>query len=79
MAKKAATKTVRKLVAFRVDPSIVEGLKRVTERDGMPQSVQVDRALRAWLEEREVQIAERGRATKTAKRKSTGRKQARGK
>lgn len=52
MTKSAA----KKLVAFRVDPAIVEGLKRVTERDGMPQSVQVDRALRAWLKARRVAV-----------------------
>jgi hypothetical protein len=42
----------KELTAFRVEADIMEGLRRVKDRDGVPLSVQVDRALRAWLEEK---------------------------
>ena len=44
----------KELTAFRVEPDIMEGLRRVKDRDGVPLSVQVDRALRAWLEKKGV-------------------------
>jgi Arc/MetJ-type ribon-helix-helix transcriptional regulator len=47
---------------FRLEENIVEGLRLVKERDGIPVSEQVRRALRAWLEERGVQKTERKRA-----------------
>jgi hypothetical protein len=40
-----------KLAAFRLDPSILEGLQTIKERDGIPLSVQVRRALIAWIAE----------------------------
>ena len=44
----------KELTAFRVEADIMEGLRRVKDRDGVPLSVQVDRALRAWLEKKGV-------------------------
>jgi hypothetical protein len=46
----------KELTAFRVEADIMEGLRRVKDRDGVPLSVQVDRALRAWLDERDVKV-----------------------
>ena len=46
----------KELTAFRVEADIMEGLRRVKDRDGVPLSVQVDRALRAWLEEKGVTV-----------------------
>jgi hypothetical protein len=46
----------KELTAFRIDPDVMEGLRRVKDRDGVPISVQVDRALRAWLEEKGVSV-----------------------
>lgn len=40
----------KELTAFRIDPEVMAGLRHIKERDGVPLSVQVDRALRAWLE-----------------------------
>ena len=34
----------------------MDGLRRVKDRDGVPLSVQVDRALRAWLEKKGVAV-----------------------
>jgi len=39
----------KELTAFRVDPHIMEGLRQVKDRDGIPLSVQVHRALEVWL------------------------------
>jgi hypothetical protein len=36
------------LTAFRMDPEIMAGLRHVRERDGIPLSVQLHRALLAW-------------------------------
>lgn len=62
----------KELTAFRVEADIMEGLRRVKDRDGVPLSVQVDRALRAWLEKKGVSVrkpqAARGKAQKRAGR-----------
>jgi metal-responsive CopG/Arc/MetJ family transcriptional regulator len=42
----------RKIATFRLDDDLVEGLKAVHERDGVPPSEQVRRAVRAWLEQK---------------------------
>jgi hypothetical protein len=44
----------KELTAFRVEADILEGLRRVKDRDGVPLSVQVDRGLRAWLKKKGV-------------------------
>jgi len=40
---------------FRLEDDIVDGLRQIKERDGIPVSEQVRRALKAWLESRGVQ------------------------
>jgi hypothetical protein len=40
----------RKITTFRLDDDLIEGLKIVHERDGVPPSEQARRAIRAWLE-----------------------------
>ena len=52
----------KELTAFRVEADIMEALRRVKDRDGVPLSVQVDRALRAWLEKKGVAVKKPGRA-----------------
>jgi hypothetical protein len=46
--------TSRKLAAFRLDPPVIEELQAVNDRDGIPISEQVRRALLAWLVDRGV-------------------------
>jgi hypothetical protein len=46
----------KEMTAFRIEPEIMDGLRRVKDRDGVPFSVQVDRALRAWLKKRGVSV-----------------------
>jgi hypothetical protein len=63
----------KELTAFRVEADIMEGLRRVKDREGVPLSVQVDRALRAWLEKKGVILKPSKtahRTTKTATRRS---------
>jgi hypothetical protein len=60
------------MTAFRIEPEIMEGLRRVKDRDGVPLSVQVDRALRAWLEKKGVPVGKpktSARAATTATRR----------
>jgi hypothetical protein len=57
----------KELTAFRIEPDIMEGLRRVKHRDGIPLSVQVDRALSAWLESKRIRMpAARRRARRQA-------------
>ncbi|MDP1568962.1 MAG: ribbon-helix-helix domain-containing protein [Vicinamibacterales bacterium] len=56
------TPSTKKQTAFRIDPEILEGLRQVKERDGVPVSEQVRRALTAWLADRGVIKADRKRA-----------------
>jgi hypothetical protein len=54
----------KELTAFRIAPEVMAGLRRVKERDGVPLSVQVHRALVAWLKSNGVKTkAERKRAS----------------
>ena len=63
----------KELTAFRIDPKIMDAMRRLKDRDGVPFSVQVDRALRAWLEEKGVPVDNAskpsGRAAKTTRRR----------
>jgi Arc/MetJ-type ribon-helix-helix transcriptional regulator len=52
----------RRISTFRIDEKLLDGLRAVWERDGVPVSEQVRRAIRAWLESRGViEKAERKR------------------
>jgi hypothetical protein len=46
---------------FRIDDELLEGLRAVKERDGIPQSEQIRRAIAMWLESKSVIKAERKR------------------
>jgi hypothetical protein len=63
----------KELTAFRIEPKLMDAMRRVKARDGVPFSVQVDRALRAWLKEKGVPVDHvskpSGRAAKTATRR----------
>ena len=45
-----------------IDPDLAAALKTVKERDGVPESEQIRRAVRQWMEQRGVMKAERKRA-----------------
>ena len=52
----------RKIATFRLDEDLLDGLKAVQDRDGIPPSEQARRAIRMWLEAKGVITAERKRA-----------------
>jgi hypothetical protein len=54
-----------KQTAFRVEDAVLDGLRAVRDRDGMPVSVQVRRALRAWLELKGVKVKAKPAARRT--------------
>ena len=58
------------MTAFRIEPEIMDGLGRVKDRDGVPFSVQVDRALRAWLQKKGVSVAKQKTASSNATKRS---------
>jgi hypothetical protein len=62
------TPSQKKQTAFRIDPEILEGLQVVKERDGVPLSEQVRRALKDWLSGKGV-IVERAERKRAATRK----------
>jgi len=57
----------KEFTAFRVAPELLEAMRAVKAREGVPMSVQVDFALREWLKAKGVHVkAERKRvATRT--------------
>jgi hypothetical protein len=61
----------KQMTAFRLEPDIIDGLNRVKDRDGIPFSVQVDRALRAWLAKKGVTL-KAPRAVSGTRRRSGG-------
>ena len=66
----------KELTAFRVEADIMEGLRRVKDRDGVPLSVQLDRALRAWLEEKGVTLKKASKTNRRAPNTATRRRRA---
>jgi len=59
----------KELTAFRIEPEIMDGLRRVKDRDGIPLSIQVDRALRAWLERKDLILKKRSTSSDRARRR----------
>lgn len=45
---------------MRIDDELLEGLAAVKERDGIPASEQVRRAIQAWLKERGIPDKSKG-------------------
>lgn len=50
-----------RVLTFRPDADTYEAMEALRERDGVPFSEQIRRALRAWLESKDVMKAERKR------------------
>jgi hypothetical protein len=63
----------KEMTAFRIEPEIMDGLRRVKDRDGVPFSVQVDRALRAWLQKKGVSVAKAKTASSSASNRAARR------
>jgi hypothetical protein len=52
----------RKVATFRVDADLLAGMETLKDRDGIPLSEQIRRALREWLTGKGVIKADRPRA-----------------
>jgi hypothetical protein len=53
----------RRTVTFRIDDELIAGLQQVWDRDGVPISEQLRRAVHDWLEKKGISLkAERKRA-----------------
>jgi hypothetical protein len=59
----------KELTAFRVQPDLMEAMRQVKERDGIPISRQLDFALRDWLRKK-------GAMPKAARRRAVTRRKA---
>jgi hypothetical protein len=59
--------------AFRVAPELLEAMREIKTTDGVPMSVQVDFALRAWLQARGVQLRTGAKGRTAGKRKRVAR------
>jgi uncharacterized protein (DUF4415 family) len=59
---------VRKVTTFRIDADLLEAMGRLQERDGIPHSEQIRRALRPWLEQKGVIKAADRRVVKTQRK-----------
>jgi hypothetical protein len=53
---------------FRLDDELLEGLRQVKEKDGIPQSEQVRRALLMWLESKGVKVKAAPRRASTRRK-----------
>ena len=55
--------TPKKLTNFRIDSELLEAMEGIRQRDGVPVSEQVRRAIQDWLKKRGVSVeADRKRA-----------------
>ena len=55
--------------AFRVAPELLDTMRKIKTMDGVPMSVQVDFALRAWLQARGVKVRTEPKRRTAGKRK----------
>lgn len=46
----------RKLAVYRMEPELLDGLRKVKERDGLPITWQVRQAIRAWLDSKGIAV-----------------------
>lgn len=53
---------------YRIDPELIDAMNALKERDGIPISEQVRRALRVWLESKGMAV----KSAKPARGKRTG-------
>jgi len=58
----------RRVTTFRIDEDLLEGLRAVEERDGVPMSEQVRRAIRTSLESKDVMKKTERKRAATRKR-----------
>lgn len=42
----------KKLYSFYIDPELLEGLRDIKAKDGVPESEQIRRAIKIWLDQK---------------------------
>lgn len=52
---------------FRIDDELLDALREVKERDGIPQSEQIRRAILMWLKAKGVKVQTQGKRADTRK------------
>jgi hypothetical protein len=67
--------STRPQLNVRLDSALLDGLRALQDRDGVPQSEQVRRALKAWLVAKGV-LAPPAPTKKTARKRAASRKHA---
>ena len=60
--------TPRKISTFRIDEELLDGMRQMQERDGVPVPEQVRRAIRGWLEEKGIKVKSERKRAVTRKR-----------
>jgi hypothetical protein len=59
--------------AVRVAPELLEAMREIKAVDGVPMSVQIDFAMRAWLQARGVRLQTKSKRRPARKRKQAAR------
>lgn len=54
----------RTMTNFRIDPELLEALRAIRERDGLPIAEQIRRAIRVWVESRGIKADRKRAATR---------------
>lgn len=58
----------KELTAFRMAPEVMEALRGVREKEGIPVAVQIDFAIREWLKRKGVHVRTERKRASTRKR-----------
>jgi hypothetical protein len=59
----------KQMAAFRVAPELLEAMRRVSEREGIPQARQIDFALRKWFRFKGVNVKKPSRRAATQRKR----------
>jgi hypothetical protein len=46
----------KRTAAFRLDPAVLDAMRELKDRDGVPMAVQIERAVAEWLKERGIVV-----------------------
>ena len=60
--------TPKRLTNFRIDSELLEGMESMRDRDGVPVSEQVRRAIRQWLDSKGVKVKPPSRRAETRRK-----------
>ena len=59
----------KKTAAYRLNPALLDAMRAMKDRDGVPMAVQIERAVEVWLKKRGIIVkAERGTRGKRGQR-----------